>query len=205
MVQFISYLGWGNRSNNVVKCRIGRIGIIVPVLLILLSGCARTFHDPNMDFGSIQTVAVMPFENLSHDKQAGERVRDVFSNLLLSTGSMYVLPPGEVARGIARAGVSNPYSPSAEELVKLAGVLKAQAVITGVVREYGEVRSGTSVANMISLSLQMRETETGRIVWSGATTKGGITVWDRLFGGGGEPMNDITVEAVNDLLQKFFH
>jgi hypothetical protein len=171
-----------------------------------LSTCATTeiYRDPNMDFGSIQTIAAMPFLNLSRDNIAGERVRDVFINKLLATGAVYVLPIGEVARGIARSEIQNPAAPSQEEVVKLSGIIKAQAVVTGVVKEYGEVRSGTSSSNVISISLQMMEGTQGKVVWTASTTQGGITIWDRLFGGGGRPMNDITDKAVDDLMNKLF-
>ncbi len=177
--------------------------LLVP---FLLSACATTniYRDPNMDFGAIQTIAVMPFLSLTRDNIAGERVRDVFINKLLSTGAVYVLPIGEVARGIARTEIQNPSAPSQEEVVKLSGLIKAQAVITGVVKEYGEVRSGTASDNIISMSLQMMEGTTGKVVWTASTTKGGINVWDRLFGGGGKPMNDITDKAIDDLINKLF-
>lgn len=183
--------------------------VLVTVPLAILVGCAppvtsTTFRDPNMDFGALQTVAVTPFENLSRDNRAADRVRDVFINRLLSTGVLYVVPVGEVARAVARAELPLPATPSPEEIVKLGGILKAQAVVTGVVREYGEVRSGPSSANVIALSVQMLETQTGRIVWTAASTKGGISVLDRMLGGGGQPMNDVTRDAVNDLIQKLF-
>jgi hypothetical protein len=41
-------------------------------------------------------------------------------------------------------------------------------------------------------------------VWSASATRGGISASDRLFGGGGEPMDEITSEAVRDLLDKLF-
>ena len=157
-----------------------------------------------MDFGAVQTVAVMPFANMTRDNTAAERVRDAFMNKLLATGALYVLPVGEVARGVARAEIATPTSPSPEEVVKLGGIIKAQAVITGTVREYGEVRSGTSLANIISVSAQMIETQTGRVVWSASSTKGGITTTDRLFGGGGQPMERVTEKAVDDLISKLF-
>jgi hypothetical protein len=157
-----------------------------------------------MDFASIQTIAVMPFVSLSRDNISADRVRDVFINKLLSTYAVYVLPVGEVARGATRAEIANPAAPSSEEVIKLAGVIKAQAVITGAVREYGEVRSGTTAANIVSVSLQMIEAQTGKVVWTASSTKGGITIWDRLFGGGGQPMNKVTERAVDDLVNKLF-
>ena len=182
--------------------------LIVFLIPALLAACATTplefYQDPNMDFGAVQTVAVMPFASLTRDNVAAERVRDVFINKLLSTGAVYVLPVGEVARGIQRVEIQNAMAPSQEEIVKLGGLLNVGAVFTGVVREYGEVRSGTAAANVISLSLQMVETQTGKIVWTASSTQGGIGIWDRLLGGGGRPMNEVTRKAIDDLINKLF-
>ena len=176
-------------------------------LLAALSACASSgqrYQDKTMDFGVLRSVAVMPFQNLSRDNLAGDRVRDVFANALLATGAVYVVPNGEVARALGKVSVPNATAPSAEEVVKLGQALKAEAIITGTVKEYGEVRSGTAVGNAISVSVQMQEASSGKVVWAGTTTKGGVTFSDRLFGGGGAPMNHLTEEAVDDLLNKLF-
>jgi len=183
---------------------------LVPIVLALLAVTAPVctaqvtdvYRDPNMDFGSIRTVAVMPFANLARDQVVSERVRDVFINRLLSTEAVYVLPIGEVARGIARVEIQTPLAPTPEEVVKLGALLKADAVITGVVREYGEVRSGTATTNVISMSIQVMEAGTGKVVWSASSTKGGISFWDRLFGSGGQPLNRVTEQAVDALFDK---
>jgi len=178
------------------------------LLLLTTSTCSRhrmdpnTYIDPNMDFGTVKSVAVMPFVSLAKDPIVAERVRDVFINRLLATGAVYVVPIGEAARGSARAEIQNPSVPSPEEAVKLGGIIKVQAIITGTVREYGEVRSGTVSSNIISVSLQMIETQTGKVVWTGSSTRGGISIWARLFGGGGQPMNKVTERAVNDLIYR---
>lgn len=175
--------------------------------LLLVAACAtegHKYHDLKMDFGSVQTVAVLPFNNLSRDNLAGERVREVFSGMLLATNAIYVLPSGEVTRAIARAGLASATAPTKQEVVKLAEALEVDAVITGVVREYGEVRSGVSVSSVVSVSAQMQEATTGAVVWSASTTKGGITLLERLIGGGGEPMNIMTEHAVSELLDRLF-
>jgi hypothetical protein len=182
---------------------------LLSLLFIFLSACsshsgAAVFHDPNFDFGAIRVVAVVPFENLTKEPLAASRVRDVFMNQLLSTGAVYVLPTGEVARGMTRAGIAKDASPSTEDAIKLGGILKADAVVTGVVREYGEVRSGSTAANVVSISLQLIETQTGKIVWSASSTRGGVSTTDRLFGGGGRPMDDVTRDAVIDVINKLF-
>jgi len=185
-----------------ISIRIIIAGFLIPIFLAACATTTDTYRDEKMDFGSIQTIAVMPFMSLTRDNVAADRVRDVFMNNLLSTEAAYVIPVGEVARGVSRAEIGNPAAPSPEEVIKLAGLIKVQAVITGAVREYGEVRSGAASANVISLSVQMFETQTGKVVWSASSTKGGISVWDRLFGGGGQPMDKVTEKAVNDLINK---
>jgi len=81
-------------------------------LTLLAAGCGsshtRPYQDANMDFGSIRTVAVLPFSNLSRDNLAAERVRDVFASMLLSTGAVYVVPYGEVVRTVGKAGIPSP-------------------------------------------------------------------------------------------------
>jgi len=184
-------------------------GLVAPVLLglamsatVCTAQVSDVFRDPKMDFGSIQTVAVVPFSSLARDQVAAERVRDVFINRLLASEAVYVLPIGEVARGISKLELQSPTSPTSEDVVKLGALLKADAVVTGVVREYGEVRSGSTAANIISMSIQLLEAGTGRVVWSASSTKGGISFWNRLFGGGGQPLNKVTEEAIDALFDK---
>lgn len=179
----------------------------IVLLLLALAGCAssggkRTYQDPNMDFGAIRSVAVLPFANLSRDNLAAERVRDVFASTLLATGAVYVIPYGEVVRTVAKSGIAAAASPATDDVVKLGTALKADAVIVGVLKEYGEVRSGTATGNVVSLSVQLVETATGRVVWAGSATKGGISMKDRLLGGGGQPLNDATEAAVDEILDQ---
>lgn len=182
--------------------------LLVVSLPFLLGACAQsvptTFHDPEMDFASVKSVAVMPFENLTRDNQAAERFRTVFINHLLASGGLYVIPVGEVSRGIARAGMQSPATPSAEDIAKFALVVKVEAVITGTLKEYEILRSGSAQAGVVSATLQMIEAQTGRVVWTASSTKGGISTMDRLLVGGGRPMDDLSEQAADELLSELF-
>lgn len=194
------------RKRNVIEFfwKVALVLTVISLVSCTTSGPIDVYFDPNMDLKAVRTAAVMPFNNLTREQMAADRVRDVFINKLLSTGEIYVVPPGEVKRGVLLLGITDPASPSAEEIIKLASLLNVDVIITGSVREYGEVRSGTASANIISISLQMIEGLSGKIIWTASSTKGGISTKDRLLGGGGRPMNDVTEEAVNDILNKFF-
>src|SRR5690349_8205521 len=95
---------------------------IVTVPALCSAQVTDVFRDQRMDFGSIQTVAVVPFANLTRDQVVAERVRDVFINRLLASGAVYVLPVGEVARGIAKIEIQSPTTPTPDEVVKLGGL-----------------------------------------------------------------------------------
>lgn len=190
-------------------CSLDSKTLILPVLIISLLACGPSsrltyYHDPDMDFASVRTVAIMPFENFTNTQMAADRVRDIFANSLLATGAVYVIPKGEVGRGINRAGITNPAAPSNEEITKFVSIVKVDALITGTVNEYGTVRSGPTSANVISLNVQMIEVQTQKVVWTASATKGGISIWDRLFGSGGEPINKITKAATDDILNQLF-
>ncbi len=191
------------------KTNLVRAGMVV-VLLAAAAGCASkrqaeaTFHEPTMDFSLVRKVAVMPFANLSTTQTADERVRDVFMTMLQATGQIYVLPMGEVQRGLSRVEMPNPTAPSEQEVVALAKAIGCDALITGSVLEYGEARSGSASAGYISVTVQMLEAGSGKLVWSAQSTKGGITAADRMFGGGGQPMNVVTADAVSQLLDQLF-
>jgi hypothetical protein len=177
------------------------------VLALALAACAkqRTYHADQMDFASVKTIAVMPFWNLSKDPQGADRVREVFTNALLATNAVYVVPTGEVARAVSRVGVVSSVSPASDEVVKLCNMLKADAVITGVLKEYGEVRTQSASSNVVAISLQMQEASTGRVVWAAASTKGGVGWGARLLGSaGGDPLNHVTEQAIDDLLGQLF-
>lgn len=163
------------------------------------------YHDPEMDFSALRTAAVMPLANLTRDQLAAERVRDTFINSLMATGVLYVIPPGEVARAIQQTQIVDPTAPSTEEINKITAVLQADAVFTGAVREYGEVRSGTTAANVISVSMEMFEARSQKVVWVASSTRGGISLADRLLGSGGQPMNEVTQAAIDDLVNKLLY
>jgi len=184
-------------------------GWLAALALALTVACATgrrpSFHDQNMDFGSIKNVAVLPFWNLTQNQGAADRVRDVLSNALLASQAVYVLPSGEVGRAVTRLGLASSTAPTVEEVQKLGAALKVDAIVTGVVKEYGEVRSATASSNVVSVSVQMYETGTGKVVWAGASTKGGVSWAARLLGlGGGQPMNSVTEQVVDDLLRQLF-
>ncbi len=168
------------------------------------SGAYDVYRDENADLSLVRTVAVMPLVNLTKDDMAGERVRDTLITMLMASSGIYVVPPGEVARSVTLTGVVTPATPTSAEAAKLASALKADVIMTGVVREYGEARMSGTASAIVSASFKMMEGQNGKIIWSASSTRGGVGFKDRLLGGGGQPMNIVTEKAVNDIINKLF-
>lgn len=155
-----------------------------------------TYLHPRADLGIIKKVAVIPFDNLSRDQFAGDKVREIFISELLATGGFDVMEPGEVTKVLREQGIASVKSLGPAEVKKIGKALNAQAIILGSVNEYGEVRSGAITAPEVSLSLRMLEVESGQIVWSVSHTEGGIGVMARLFGLGESTLSETTRKLV---------
>jgi len=177
---------------------------------ILLAGCAgnmptTNFLNPKFDFSFVERTAVLPFENLSSDRQAGFRATRLLITELLATGAVDVVEPGEVRAAIATlpsAQQGRFTVPSTEELIMLGEALGVQAVILGSVAQSETLRSGPVAVPVVTLDVHMVETESGTTVWAATHTEKGGTVAARLVGAGGKPISATTRRCVQRLVQE---
>src|SRR5512143_2757798 len=76
----------------------GTVGCFL--MLMLIPACSTTtttdYVHPKYDFSLIQKIGVLPFENLTQDQQAPERVRKVVVSEILAAGVLDVVEPAQV-------------------------------------------------------------------------------------------------------------
>ena len=188
--------------NPFVRSLLLSIGCTVAVLagLSCSSNMGPTqFTNPNIDFSFIQRVAVLPFENLSSDQQAGLRATRLTITELLASGSVDVVEPGEVEGALASLGGSRT-KPNKEEILSLGSTLEVQAIIIGSVAQSEVLRSGAVGIPVVTLDAQMIETETGAIIWAATHTEKGKGFSARVLGTGGQPISETTRLCVQQLL-----
>jgi polysaccharide biosynthesis protein PelC len=172
-----------------------------------LGGCASeklapsVYVHPNADFSLYKEVAVLPLENLTSERFAAERVRELLVVELSTQGLFAVIEPGEVNRVLRLRNIDTPSVLGPEEIKILGAELKAQALLTGTVIEYREQRSGTLNSPEVALSLRMIDVESGLVVWSVTDARTGLGVWTRLFGVGEENQTGAARKLIRDLLQ----
>lgn len=178
--------------------------IVAAVCLSCNSTMSSTqFTNPDIDFGFVQRVAVLPFENLSGDQQAGLRTTRLMITELLASGAVDVVEPGEVEGALARLGGFT-RQPSIEGIIQLGESLQVQALILGTVAQSEVLRAGAVGQPVVTLDAQMVETETGAIIWAATHTEKGSRVSARVLGTGGESISETTRRCVNQLLDTLF-
>lgn len=172
-------------------------------LLLLATSCGHAvtqYVHPNADLAALKTVAVLPFENLSADRTAGDKVQKIFSSELLATGAFNVVEPGLVSKTLKSARIETTESLGPADFKKLGEELKADAVFMGTVVDFAESRSGQTPTPDITIQLRLVESQTGATVWSASRSKSGATASARLFGIGGESLTEAARELVKEEL-----
>lgn len=178
---------------------IGRTGIPPAICLLLalatstlMAGCGpHVYIHPSPGLDLINKMAVMPFDNLTKDDKAAEKVRNGFVIETLRTGSFNVIDTGETDRLLQAAGLSYSLSRSQipdtgvsatieEEAAastplskRIGDALGVQAIIVGSVEAYSAERVGDQVRPEVSISARLIDAETGIIIWGSTHTRRG--------------------------------
>jgi hypothetical protein len=176
-------------------------------ILLLGTGCrsgSPSYHiNPDVDFSFIKKVAVLPMQNLTTEKFAGEIVRQIVISEFLASGLMDVVVPGDVMVALRSLDIKSTAPLSAEQIKAMGSVLKVQAVIMGAVEQYGTSRFGTIAAPELTVTLMMADTTSGNIIWSVTKSGGGISFTARHFGAKSETMSEIVLSVVREAIDTF--
>ncbi len=157
--------------------------------LCLLSGCtgrAVRYVNTEADFSYIKNVAILPFNNLTSDKFAGEKVRSAMMVDLLSRNVFEVTEQGEVSKALTQVlratGASEGMVVDFDrETIKLLGErLGVQAIIVGSVEEFHGSRGASG--GEVTLSVRMLDTSSGVVLWQVRITVLGASVARRIIG-----------------------
>lgn len=159
---------------------------------------------PDYDFSFIKKVAVLPLDNLTNEKFAGDVVRQVVICELLSSGLVDVTVPGDVDTAIEKLGLRTFKSLNAEQIKSISNSLKVQAVILGSVDKFGEMRIGNLSAPEVTITLMMADATSGSIIWSITKTGGGASFMARHFGARSESMSEAVLRVVREAIQTLY-
>jgi len=153
---------------------------LIFILIGLTVGCGgpRSFVHPATDIGYYKKLGVVPFQNLTSDVFAGQKLTSTFITELLLTKKFEVAEPGEFERIVAEVLQSGPGSDkqelSADQVKSIGDKTGVQGLIEGEVKDFQMTRIGTEEFPLISLSVKLIDVSSGQVVWmSSYSAKGG--------------------------------
>lgn len=151
--------------------------LILVALAALMAGCKGGGPSSRIFVKNGQTqrmrIAVLPFDNVSKDPDAGRVLTNTIVTYLLSTGDFDVVEPGIVNSSLQSEGARLTEGITVETCQKLQPKLTADAYIIGMVEEYGEVRVGADTYPAISFSARLVDARTADILWAATISKTG--------------------------------
>jgi TolB-like protein len=175
----------------------------VLLLLPLAAACGSTttkFIHPNADLAAIKRVAVLPFENLTPDRSAGDKLQKIFLTELLSLEAFDVVEPGLVSRELKAMRLESLEAVGPAEVKRLGEALKADGFFCGTVVDFAETRSGSTPTPQVAIQLRLVEASSGVTVWSASRIKSGASASARLFGIGGASLTETARQLMKDEL-----
>jgi TolB-like protein len=175
-----------------------RIVAALTLGLLALAGCAsrptRYIH-PNADLAGLKKVAVLPFENVSGETGASDKVHKIFLVELLSMEVFDVVEPGTVSKALKGETAASPDQLAPEDLKRIGAGLGADALFMGQVVDYADVR-GPNSAPQVTLQFRLVETASGATVWSTSQTRSGVKTSTRLFGVSSDSITETTRKII---------
>ena len=181
--------------------------ILLAFCLFFVIGCESTskhyYVRQQIDYSSIKRAAVLPFEPLTSDEYAGEKIRQLVITELLSRG-IDVVEPGEVTRALVELKIRSLGSIKTTDIQTLAKTLGVEALMMGSVEAYGISRGITVSYPEVSISLRLVEASSGNIIWSVCNTSGGPNFWTRHFGAENISLSETASKVVGEAIDTLF-
>jgi hypothetical protein len=179
------------------------------LLTALLAGCAHQgggdyFVRQDVDFSYIKRVAVLPFENLSADKSAGEKLRKMMACELLASGLVDVAPLGDTTAAFDRQKLDSAALLKADDAKAIAKAVGAQAILYGTLSRYEEVKAGTLSVPEVAVTFNMVD-ESGTVIWSKNVITSGGGFWAYYLGGRGESVTEVSLRAIQSAIGTLRH
>lgn len=176
----------------------------IAIVVVAGAGCGSSnssYIHPNVDFTYMKRAAILPFQNLTTDFQAGERMQSIFLMELLNEDVLTLVDPRETAAAMKELSLPANGALTTDQVLALGKKLDVQALFSGSVEEYGYGQGDRSRGPVITATFTMTETQTGVLVWRAQAHSTGASFRNKLFGGGPKDLYDVSRKTVHDALR----
>ena len=183
--------------------------VIVSLLAVTLISCGgyRMYINEEADFGFYERIGVLPFSNLSGDRNATEKVTSSFLTELLIGSRVDIATMGDMLksyRNVIKDERSNlPEQLTAEEAQAIGKDANVQGLLVGVVRDYSQVRSGQADFPLVSVAVRFIDCQSGKIVWTYEITRKGGPKFPVFSFGETHTLGDMTSKVCRKVANAF--
>lgn len=150
---------------------------LMAVTAMISCGGPRTYTNREADFGFYDRVGVLPFSNLSSDRNASDKVTASFVTELLIGGEVEIANMGDVLKAFKTTVKDDrgnlPEQLTIEEGMTIGRDAGVQGLFVGAVRDYGMVRVGTDEFPLVSVNIRFIDCQSGKVAWTYETTRRG--------------------------------
>jgi TolB-like protein len=159
------------------------------------------------DFGFYSRVGVLPFSNLSSDRNASEKVTSSFTTELLKLNSVAVATQGDVENVynavVKQAQVNVVDELTSEQAVAIGEQAQVEGIFVGAVKDFGMVRSGQEEFPLVAVIVRFIDCQTGRVVWSYETSRKGGPKFPIFSFGETHTLGEMTTKVCREVANSF--
>ena len=177
------------------------------IYIFIAAGCQSATievgRDMSVDLDAIKRVAIIPFENHSRDRLAGEKVTAIFISAMVRITSVDVVDPGETLDALVAQGAeTKKLSPLL--IKKIGAKIGAEAMIFGSVEEYAMEKFHNDVLPVVSISARMVDVNTGKILWVATASDSGLSRVPIINVGENRTRTALAAKIVRKLITKVY-
>jgi len=186
----------------------GFVTLVLAVAMSLVS-CAgnRMYVSEEADFGFYSRVGVVPFSNLTNDKNASEKVTSSFITELLLLNTVAVANQGDMENVfgtvVTQAMVNAIEELTSEQAMAIGEQAQVEGLFVGAVKDFGMVRSGQDEFPLVAVIVRFIDCQTGRVVWSYETSRKGGPKFPIFSFGETHTLGEMTTKVCREVADSF--
>ena len=177
--------------------------------LFLLVGCGggRMYVNEEADLAYYTKVGVIPFSNLTSEKNASEKVTSTFSTEILKLNTVDVANAGDftdiVGQVIKQQMVDATEELGSEQARLIGQEAGVEGIFVGSVKDYGMVRSGQTQYPLVTVLVRFVDCQSGLVVWSYETSRKGGPKFPIFSFGETHTLGEMTTKVCREVAASF--
>ncbi|MFQ6032505.1 MAG: hypothetical protein ACE5K2_06245 [Candidatus Zixiibacteriota bacterium] len=128
---------------------------------------------PETNFSKFKRIAVLPFDNLSGEEGAGEKMTEVFTIELMRKGKFSLAEPGEVKKAMMQKRIRTTRDIDLEAAKWLGESLNSDLILVGSVLDFQIHKLENKEVPMVTVVSRLVQANTGVTVWAAYQSRKG--------------------------------